>query len=99
MKTEKTEHTPGPWKIIKNTTNNDIGIKCDLGGVIVKTISGYSESEANANAALIAAAPELLAAAKQINADINKQFHGGRAENYLAHCNALTAAILKAEGR
>lgn len=45
------------------------------------------------------AAPELLAAAKQLAADFDIQVHGGRAHDHLQHWQALLAAIAKAEGR
>jgi hypothetical protein len=40
---------------------------------------------------------ELLTAAEQLFSDMDKQMHGGRAENYLQHINDLRAAIAKAK--
>jgi len=65
--TEKTKHTPGPWRL-----NNNIGRKGELGIVAddapcIIAIMGNAKEwpvEAQANARLIAAAPALLEACK-----------------------------------
>jgi len=66
---KKSESTPGPWEI-----NNNIGRKGELGIVaeaapcIVAVMgnAGAWPAEAKANAALIAAAPDLLAALQDV---------------------------------
>ena len=64
------KHTPGPWKlnVDEDTGMNDSGCILDsVGHVIVTDIygtfkNGRTTGEAEANARLIAAAPDLLAA-------------------------------------
>ena len=59
----KAKHTPGPWKQNEDTGMNDSGVILDhIGTVIVTDIYGRTDEEAEANANLIAAAPDLLAA-------------------------------------
>ena len=66
------EHTPGPWKLNTDgdTGMNDSGCILDsIGHVIVTDIygtfkNGRTTGEAEANARLIAAAPDLLAACR-----------------------------------
>jgi hypothetical protein len=58
------KHTPGPWKVIKNPNIHKIHFgmidseKCSIGSV------SYETENAEANAKLIAAAPDLLEACK-----------------------------------
>lgn len=60
----ETKHTPGPWHI-RAERYRYIHVKAPLGGIAhLDTI----DSEGMANARLIAAAPELLAAAIKVNA-------------------------------
>lgn len=93
----KSKHTPGPWsregtflddleyvrqsRVIQNSTRV---IAYGFGGV---TFNGIDAEEAEANAVLIAAAPDLLEAAKAMLA---------RPEGY-REWTALDAAIKKAE--
>lgn len=65
------QHTKGPWlttnsNAVVSTSNNTIAIPCNRNGEQVAIAgvlsSSVSRSEARANARLIAAAPELLAA-------------------------------------
>ena len=56
-------HTPGPWEINKEDTGmNDSGTIEASGIVIVPDVYGRSKGEADANARLIEAAPDLLLA-------------------------------------
>jgi hypothetical protein len=61
---ENKEHTPGSWFAAPDTTNNngDYGIWTDDGPFNIATVHGSGNSQALANAAMIAAAPDLLAA-------------------------------------
>lgn len=91
----ETKHTPAPWTVTGNeirvlngvpmllaTVNNSEGAK----------INGYN---AEANAKLIAAAPELLEALK-LAYDLLEE-HQGEAKWYLrGHYNKINAAIKKA---
>ena len=93
----KSKHTPGPWSREGNFSddlefvrqsrviqNNTKVIAYGFGGV---TFNGIDAEEAEANAVLIAAAPDLLEAAKAMLA---------RPEGY-REWTALDAAIKKAE--
>ena len=59
-------HTPGPWIISQPTGYNDSGAieQIGTGFVIASDIFGKSKEETEANARLMAAAPDLLAACK-----------------------------------
>ena len=91
-------HTPGPWGIF-NIDNYTIG-ECEntktLGRVIAVTAHhsvnpfyGIENEEAKANARLVAAAPDLLAACKEAEQKFRVE-----TETY----KMLVAAIAKAEG-
>lgn len=64
-----TKHTPGPWNLTRFPSNNDnspaffrIDAKTTLFLDLYECADGFVEGENEANAHLIAAAPELLAA-------------------------------------
>ena len=89
MSTNKAEHTPGPWIYQPGDMDGDIFIESeneDRSGVLVakvendgpraKEADGYiPEKMALANAALIASAPELLAALENAIAALNDMRH------------------------
>jgi hypothetical protein len=93
-----TQHTPGPWKVRKQGHGTFIGFASDSFIGEVYTASGRQEANAN----LLAAAPELLAALKEIKhwADITR---GDPNNNLGAEIesvfNVAYAAIAKAEGK
>jgi len=98
---ENKEHTPGSWFAAPDTTNNngDYGIWTDDGPFNIATVHGSGNSQALANAAMIAAAPDLLAACKlavRFVEDVCKG-HQWPHENCEAW-KAATAAIAKAKG-
>lgn len=106
----KSKHTPGPWKVIKSEMHGEpmlyVGTPQSttdftLGGLEKHAayILGGCPSETEANARLIAAAPELLAAAKLVML-VNPgavYLNGTDGERY-AEFDKLAAAIAKAEG-
>jgi hypothetical protein len=64
----ESKHTPGPW-IIKRTSSAPTGL--DAGGILITQANAIlqspeNDSAAEANARLIAAAPELLKAIVQL---------------------------------
>lgn len=83
-----TKHTPGPWKITRNVTPGQFGtdtkIRDSRDGVIA-----VMHVNADANAHLLAAAPDLYEALKRSRA---QWIHSVNAEFCLA-------AIAKAEGQ
>ena len=58
---EKVTHTPGPWSVEDCTPGESTGLRFAINSkdnVIARTTDGWKEAQANAR--LIAAAPELL---------------------------------------
>ena len=104
----KRKHTPGPWIYQPGDMDGDIFIESeneDRSGVLVakvendgpraKEADGYiPEKMALANAALIAAAPDLLAALEFCADALNTEAGG----LYKAHIEQARAAIAKAKG-
>jgi hypothetical protein len=85
-------HTKGPWKL-RTAANGDCGISAEGTGVFVEAFAEIRHSgenareEALANARLISAAPDLLAALKHSIIEPSEWVEEAR------------AAIAKAEGR
>lgn len=92
-------HTPGPWTVEKNGYLNQLGIEPCIGAVY-----GAGE-ELNANARLIAAAPDLLAALEALMGIVSDSngvagYHrnGDIADwNEFDEINMAVAAIAKAK--
>jgi hypothetical protein len=89
--TKGSAHTPGPWSVRYGVCRNDHpDTSADVHGPQGQFVADCGCHEwANANAGLIAAAPDLLALVKAIAAD---------ASAYPWH-TAANAVIAKAEGR
>ncbi len=60
------KHTPGPWKVAKGMAIETADGKVAVGSAGPRACGPYFVTECEANAALIAAAPELLQALKNI---------------------------------
>jgi hypothetical protein len=58
-------HTPGPWGLTRMNGEPAVGADTEDGGLVAVTVEG-SDSAREANARLIAAAPDLLAALQTI---------------------------------
>lgn len=89
------KHTPGPWRSCERGDYSDyhgasVVIVSPVADMRVAVVHHHGTSEADANASLIAAAPELLAALKEVVRISNR--------NHAAWDKAR-AAIAKAEGR
>lgn len=90
-------HTPGPWKIYRTTNGRAIlGIGDKDAGGITDAEFGFwrSGAEYEANARLIAAAPELLEALKAVRDDFGDNCTAERGDEIRA---MIAAAITKAE--
>jgi hypothetical protein len=61
---ERTQHTPGPWRVdtMRHSAKSEVFV---IPGVCVVT-GATTEADSEANARLIAAAPELLAVLREI---------------------------------
>ena len=112
-------HTPAPWKVTYNHISDavvdrprvvEIGNDGDYRGGICRLqsaehIGGVTGDEVLANAALIVAAPDLLASLKQLRADyesiVRSEFETrrGMPEWFALNVAAADAAIAKAEGK
>jgi hypothetical protein len=87
-------HTPGPWHAVKNSLNHGI---YDADGNNVAGVKGSSialhDRRHAADAALIAAAPDLLAALRAVDAH-----YSGSLDHQPAYVRLARAAIAKATG-
>jgi hypothetical protein len=96
--TTETKHTPGPWVVRGEAKYSGFGVN-DANGKSVASFPSTmtrGDGEKSANAALIAAAPDMLAALRDALPLLKgHQESPEKAERYQ---NAL-AAIAKAEGR
>jgi hypothetical protein len=86
------DHTPGPWKLHRLWSDDVVD---STGSLIVSAYGDYESPETQANARLISAAPELLAALEAL-LDIT---HFSTNSHEEAIHNDAMAAILKAKGK
>ena len=105
------EHTPGPWRIGLAHMQGAIRIEAEdsphIGSVRYSQNPKLNRERGEANARLIAAAPDLLAAAKEMIPAIGKlrgidpvdAAHDLAVEDLNGPEDRLLAAIVKAEGR
>lgn len=105
---EQAKHTPGPWMLTEGdrfdkemviTTQHrldeSIGCICEMDVYF----TGQIGIEQEANARLIAAAPELLIALNDVLSEFAKDGHGGEFEDgEHPYVDAARAAIAKATG-
>lgn len=96
------KHTPAPWGSRAEESGN-YEVK-DEAGVWVARVhfrNGPADETARANAALIAAAPELLEAAKEALEELEAHFGGAVDQDELeaSLLGRVRAAIAKAEAR
>ncbi len=113
-KTKAAKHTPGPWEVSVDGQDILSHNKRIVSGPVGHRRTLFDNGEAEANARLIAAAPELLVELKQAEidlADILDSEEVGRAFNSLdggngsshkhfrATLDGIRTAIAKAEGK
>ena len=69
-----TQHTPGPWRVALGNRLQVHGPKDEIGWpkAVVYNAGLCSDEESQANAALIAAAPDMLAALQDIMAESSR---------------------------
>ena len=92
----KVQHTPGPWEVRPSSNPRNGSNWRDI--VSTGYFSPYYVSEAQEHdASLIAAAPELLGAAKDLIEALN--FAGNMKSPWHKQRQELRAAIAKAEGQ
>jgi hypothetical protein len=95
------KHTPGPWhrrigRVGNGTPASQHEQVCNSDGVAVVMLEHDGQPDGDANARLIAAAPDLLEACK----DALSSFSAAHAHrrNGNCECDVIRAAIAKAEG-
>lgn len=107
MTNQTTKHTPGPWRQGINFPSRIIAGDGDNSRIVAGTCLPVDEDSPNeielANACLIAAAPDLLAALKRTYSTLgDAAIRGTRAKPTVEELNGimddLRAAIAKAEG-
>lgn len=98
------KHTPGPWQVSRTLPEGRLVIECVDGTQDIAFVEGFGflrnkagSGELGANARLIAAAPELLAAAKAAFTRFREDKIEGHHTQHPV--TLLDAAIAKAEGR
>jgi hypothetical protein len=93
------EHTPGPWEYEKPDENGNAVVGVELeneaDGFSIAVVCSGSPDQTLADAALIAAAPELLDALRSIVNTCNVRIDDPR----IKYFDEARAAIAKAEGR
>lgn len=101
-KRENAKHTPGPWRT-KREGFSTIYVEAPIGGGWVQEIAacgptndGSAQQEANAR--LIAAAPELMEALQGLVAVLDRQLHSPHAAERASPLGRARAAIAKATG-
>lgn len=98
-----TKHTPGPWRIHKYSTDlikDAERIVGADGSSVVMDVYGKTLENADANAQLIAAAPDLLEVAERLmNLDSFISMHVSFREPWENIIKVARAAIAKARGR
>ena len=107
-----TKHTPGPWKVSRDTRT--IFASTEGAGVLIRGVeqtipqiahvigNGFAATleEQKANARLIAAAPDLLSACRDVLEALDDRYDGAADSKYLwagRHIDALRNAIANAE--
>jgi len=90
------EHTPGPWEIVDFRGWPQGQLSIQAGPMYVANVFA-KHPNCNANARLIAAAPDLLAAAERLAA-VNNDPMTFEASDFDAAWNAMHEAIAKAKG-
>jgi hypothetical protein len=103
---EKAGHTPGPWKVSQYSSGAEImarvplvdGTRGEYQLLLASVMSDrHHDPQGNANAALIAAAPDLLAALETLVADIEHKYRDRSGDVDHSGIDAALAAIAKAK--
>ncbi len=97
-----TKHTPGPWKTVIGpstcavTTSNDAPKQAGICRILDKSVA-YIDGEAQANARLIAAAPDMLVLLIRV-LDFEQRLTACKADGGDKLVSDIRAALAKAEG-
>ena len=96
MSAEKVAHTPGPWRATPHSSIVGTGIVANR-GIVVASVLGVPEV-CQANAHLIASAPDLLAALKDLLDEQENAPLERRRTEWAEACARARRAIAQAEG-
>ena len=93
-----TQHTPGPWTVYRGVQHQ--GEFIIFKGITDIAVTRFADGDCNANARLIAAAPELLALLAEAVARVEDLINGHESavEDLAAWSDDARAAIIKATG-
>lgn len=93
MSPDSNKHTPGPWKVHKGVCNYHLILSCD--DVEISECGGnFTRMDHQANANLIASAPELL---EQLEHAVNELEHSGYYHDHPSLVK-MRSVIAKAKG-
>jgi len=100
LEARKSQHTPGPWTVGPLSADGSFPILGNVTRSICEVKNPFSrddKGQTKANAALISACPDLLAACQSLltDCDLNPIGHGGRMDTAILFARA---AIAKAKG-
>lgn len=87
-----TTHTKGPWTIKESTSSAMVSVYAGGFSVACTGSAKAEDDNARANARLISAAPDLLAACEAVISELDGDPHR------YSLCNTVAAAIAKAKG-
>jgi hypothetical protein len=94
-----TQHTPGPWKFGSKADSKFYKRNISgADGYHVAAVSSRNEHEVDANARLIAAAPDLLEALELCQSNISSLLASAHPKVYGEWLTVVSAAIAKATG-
>ena len=103
MDTQEQTHTPGPWTAWDRGIGWEVHHSVDANGYGISINDGFRETFSEADAKLIAAAPDLLAALERIvTASDSNEAKGGEmwwAETVYPFVEAAKAVLAKAKGQ
>lgn len=96
---KQNKHTPGPWSVGELDENQFVNVYAADGYSVAIEVQGEDLTEAEANAHLIAAAPELLEACETALGVLYPHFDDDRDRSPEAFAsNKILSAIAKARG-
>jgi hypothetical protein len=101
LKEDTMKHTPGPWRVVKRPEIGDGQIASVGAYTKIVSADGVSNAEDTANAQLIAAAPEMLAALKTAECEIvtlRARLSEPYRSNMASVQRIIAEALAKAEG-
>jgi len=91
------KHTPGPWAVREAEGDELYEVYREAGGELITYAAATTRRRVNA--ILIAAAPDLLAALREVADGCERRLRKGKDQGDLDTLRVCRSAIAKAEGR